>query len=169
VLEDIIGRKIILRKPRMSDVNPMLSLVTDPHISQWLHLPPFFGERDAAHHIRIWLQDWNNEWAYHYSILRKGQFVGMIAVEPRDTPRAELGYWIGGKFSGKGFATEAALLLTSASFKKLPIRELYAQVSQENTASRRILQKIGMNVYKKETDELEYALKKSDYRKLRAV
>jgi ribosomal-protein-alanine N-acetyltransferase len=58
--------------------------------------------------------------------------------------RAELGYWIGVPFWGKGYATEAATAVVSFGFGRLGLHRIYAYHYEGNTASQHVLEKIGM-------------------------
>ena len=58
--------------------------------------------------------------------------------------RAELGYWIGVPFWGKGFATEAATAVVAFGFNTLGLHRIHAHHFGGNSASRRVLEKIGM-------------------------
>jgi ribosomal-protein-alanine N-acetyltransferase len=74
-----------------------------------------------------------------------GALVG--AIELRFEPehdRAELGYWIGKPYWGRGYATEAARALVRYSFDTLGLHRIYARHFTRNQASGKVLQKIGM-------------------------
>jgi RimJ/RimL family protein N-acetyltransferase len=58
--------------------------------------------------------------------------------------RAELGYWIGVPFWGRGYATEAARAAVAFGFETLRLNRIYAHHFAGNTASQRVLEKIGM-------------------------
>ena len=58
--------------------------------------------------------------------------------------RAELGYWIGAPYWRKGFATEAASAALAFGFETLRLNRIYAHHFAGNTASQRVLEKIGM-------------------------
>lgn len=64
-----------------------------------------------------------------------------IAPEHR---HAELGYWVGVPFWGKGYTTEAARSVISFGFETLALHRIYAHYFGGNVASQRVLQKIGM-------------------------
>ncbi len=69
------------------------------------------------------------------------------ATELRVTPamlHAELGYWIGVPFWGRGFATEAAAALLDHAFGALGLKRVYAHHIASNGASGAVLKKIGM-------------------------
>lgn len=64
---------------------------------------------------------------------------------------AELGYWIGKPFWGRGYATEAAKALLDYAFERYalpsgePLERVFARHFGRNPQSGRVLEKIGMN------------------------
>ena len=58
--------------------------------------------------------------------------------------RAELGYWIGKPYWGRGYGTEAAMAIISYGFGRLDLNRIYACHFARNPASGRVMQKIGM-------------------------
>jgi len=58
--------------------------------------------------------------------------------------RAELGYWIGTPYWGKGYATEAARAVLRYGFEVLGLRRIHACHFSNNAASGNVLRKIGM-------------------------
>ncbi len=58
--------------------------------------------------------------------------------------RAELGYWLGPQFWGRGYATEAARLLLGYGFAVMRLQRVIAHQFVFNAASGRVLEKLGM-------------------------
>jgi RimJ/RimL family protein N-acetyltransferase len=58
--------------------------------------------------------------------------------------RAELGYWIGLRWWGRGYATEAAFALVAYAFDRLELQRVFARHFASNPASGRVLEKLGM-------------------------
>lgn len=58
--------------------------------------------------------------------------------------RAELGYWIGKPFWGKGYASEAGHAILEFGFKELKLQRIYAEHLTRNPASGRVMEKIGL-------------------------
>ena len=58
---------------------------------------------------------------------------------------ANIGWHYGHRFSGNGYATEAARALLDFGFEFIGANEIYADCFADNRASIRILEKIGMN------------------------
>lgn len=71
--------------------------------------------------------------------------VGVVGLE-FDMPhqRAELGYWVGVPYWGRGYATEAARAVVGYAFAELGLRRVVAQHYARNPASGRVLEKVGM-------------------------
>jgi [ribosomal protein S5]-alanine N-acetyltransferase len=73
-----------------------------------------------------------------------GEIIGSCGfARPRETPEIELGYLLARESWGKGYATEIARAAADYGFKKLGFREIIALTDVENTASQRVLEKIG--------------------------
>lgn len=74
-----------------------------------------------------------------------GELVGAIGLHiERAHDRAELGYWIGVPYWGRGFATEAARAIVAHGFNEHALNRIHAWVFTSNPASARVLEKIGM-------------------------
>ncbi len=64
---------------------------------------------------------------------------------PLTANEAEIGYWLGESFWGKGYATEALQAMIAYSFEKLRLPRLLAGVYQENIPSQKVLGKCGFH------------------------
>ena len=69
--------------------------------------------------------------------------VGLTLREGDLQHSAELGYWLGKAFWGRGIATAAAKAVTTYGFRDLGLLRIDALVLTENTASIRVLEKAG--------------------------
>lgn len=90
------------------------------------------------------------------------------AVGLRIVPRhrhAELGYWIGREFWGRGYATEAARLVVEYGFGELGLHRIVAHHLTRNPASGRVLLKLGM---RHEGHAREHVLKWGQFEDLEA-
>ncbi len=74
-----------------------------------------------------------------------GEILGAIGLtHDHRYHNGELGYWIGEKFWGKGYATEAGRALLEFAFKEKNYHKVYARHFGSNPASGRVIEKIGM-------------------------
>ena len=98
-----------------------------------------------------------------FAILADGQQVGCCGIFPKeDVARmnAEVGYWIGEEYWGKGIATQALKLITAYGFDELGMNRIYASVFIPNKASARVLEKGGFTY---EGTHRESVLKNGQY------
>ena len=77
---------------------------------------------------------------------RKPQLVGGVTlsnIRRRAAQQANLGYWMGQDFAGKGMMSEAVGVLLPFVFDALSLHRLHAAFLPHNMASRRVLEKNG--------------------------
>ncbi len=68
--------------------------------------------------------------------------IGLVMSPPHR--RAELGYWLGTPYWGRGYTTEAGEALVRHGFIELGLARIIAHHLRRNPASGRVLQKLGM-------------------------
>lgn len=93
------------------------------------------------------------------AIIVNGQAVGSIGVFLKDdvySKSAELGYWLGEPFWGKGIMTNAVKMICDEAFRKFDIVRIFAEPFSFNIGSQKVLEKSGF--------KLEGILKKSVYK-----
>ena len=75
-----------------------------------------------------------------------GELIGTMGLGEIDHEhcQAEMGFWIGVDWWGKGYATEAAQAVVRCGFEELKLNRIYAHYMVRNAASGRVLEKIGM-------------------------
>lgn len=75
----------------------------------------------------------------------EGQPAGVVLVKDIDRERgvAELGYWVGVPFWGRGLASAAGEMALAIAFGELGLSSLKAVCLESNTASLRVLAKLG--------------------------
>jgi RimJ/RimL family protein N-acetyltransferase len=82
-----------------------------------------------------------------FGILQRSEnrLVGVSSLQiAAEHQRAELGYWIGTPFWGRGYCTEAARALLAYGFRELGLNRITAYHLARNPPSGRVMQKIGM-------------------------
>ncbi|MBD3290921.1 GNAT family N-acetyltransferase [candidate division KSB1 bacterium] len=69
--------------------------------------------------------------------------IGLVRIK-KEHQHAEMGYWIGKPFWGKGYCTEAARAMLDYSFNSLNLNRVHANHMVHNPASGKVMRKIGM-------------------------
>jgi len=83
---------------------------------------------------------------YGYGIFADGHFVGEInlsIVQRGPFQSAYVGYWIDEKHAGQGYMPEALVLLCNTAFEDLHLHRVQVSIIPRNTASRRVVEKLG--------------------------
>src|SRR5512133_1670991 len=71
---------------------------------------------------------------------------GLIRTAVEGLPEVELGWIVSRVHWGKGIATEAAHAWRDHAFRQLGLDRIVSMISEQNVASRRVAQKLGMTV-----------------------
>jgi len=82
----------------------------------------------------------------NFAVTMEGKAVGGIGFalqEDVNRVSAEIGYWLGEEFWGKGITTAALRAVTRYAFENFDLCRLYASVFEWNRASCRVLEKAG--------------------------
>ena len=84
--------------------------------------------------------------ATSFAIVVEGAAVGGIGLLLKDDifrRSAEIGYWLGEEYWGRGIVTEAVRAVTEYAFTNFDLCRIYAGVFEWNPASMRVLEKAG--------------------------
>lgn len=109
----------------------------------WDKHPYPYGVADAEEWIQ-WAMQQDPETTF--AIASADEAIGTIGFLPQgDVARlsAEIGYWLGEPFWGRGITTRAVQALTEHAFEEFEFVRLYATVMVWNPASARVLEKAG--------------------------
>ena len=113
----------------------------------WINLRDRFPHPYTVNDARRWLDMVvGQKPATNFAIDVAGEAVGGIGFTVQyDVARrsAEIGYWLGEDFWGRGIATEALIAVTDHAFSNYDVCRLYAHVFDWNRASARVLEKAG--------------------------
>jgi [ribosomal protein S5]-alanine N-acetyltransferase len=91
--------------------------------------------------------DWDAGIGATFAIIDAAQdlLVGVAGLSINSSQsQAEVGYWIGVPYWGRGYATEAAAALITFAFDVLQLHRVEARHFSRNPASGRVMQKLGM-------------------------
>ncbi len=69
--------------------------------------------------------------------------IGVVLREDVERVSAELGFWLGEPYWGRGIMTEAVSAFVPWAFERFGLSRIYAQVFAFNVASARVLEKAG--------------------------
>lgn len=121
------------------------ALASDARIAATTLVPHPYPPDGAEQHARNAAQWRALREAFSFAVLVDGAVVGSCGLKHLDwdARQAEIGYWIGVPFWGRGYATEAVRRVTTYGFNDLGLARIVAEVLVGNDASARVLVKAG--------------------------
>ena len=142
---ELAGRLCTLRPWRAADVPALVKYANNANIARQLRdrFPHPYTAGDAQHFIHSVA---GARTPTSFAILVDGEAGGGIGISPgADVERfsAEIGYWLGEPFWGRGIVTEALHLMSAYAFDTCNLLRLFALPFADNTRSIRALEKAG--------------------------
>jgi RimJ/RimL family protein N-acetyltransferase len=137
--------RFVLRELTRADAPALYPSFSDPETMRWWSRGPFASEAELAE----WLVpeggwDEGRSWAVAES--ERGPSIARLAAIERGDGVAELGYLVTRERQGEGIAREALTALIGHLFAAGNRRRLYADTDPENTASNRLLERLGFTL-----------------------
>lgn len=134
-----------IRSWKRSDETALVRQANNRHI--WINLRDRFPHPYRRADARAWLAHVaGHRPETNFAIDVGGEAAGGIGFHlQEDVHRrsAEIGYWLGEPFWGKGIATQAVRALTAHAFRAHDLTRIFAFVFEWNPASARVLEKAG--------------------------
>ncbi len=130
----------------MEHAEAVQRLATDPAVIATTNLPSPYPEDGAVTWIRTLREGQEGGEEHAFAIVSEAEgLVGVTALVlvPEQAGSAELGYWVGRPYWGRGYATAANRLLLDFGFGTLKLRRIFARPLVRNRASCRVLEKLG--------------------------
>lgn len=159
--------RLRLRRIQVEDIPSLVKYANNKKISGFvLNIPHPYQEPDAVFRISYVLQGFKSKARYVFAIIIKetNEFIGEISLHmDNQNSLAQLGYWIGEPFWGKGIATEAAGAILKFGFGKLGLEKIFATCHTDNAASDRVLLNNGMATSGVSGNVIQYIMTKQEY------
>ena len=133
-------KRLVLRAPHLEDAKAVAALANDRRIAENSEkIPHPYRLQDAERWIAGALPG-----SINYLItLADETVIGSVRLDVDDGTAPNIGYWLGTRYWGKGYATEAVRALIDHAFTELDHAALQSAVRVTNPVSRRVLEKGG--------------------------
>jgi RimJ/RimL family protein N-acetyltransferase len=172
--------RLVLRPYTMNDFDDLYDIQSRPEVTRHL----LFGPRDRdqvreALRQRIKaasLEDEGDELTLAVVLPETGTVIGDVELcwTSREHRQGEIGYIFHPDHGGLGYATEAAQVMLRLGFEDLGLHRVVGRLSGSNTASARVLERLGMRreahlvhsrtVKGEWVDEVVYAMLEDEWR-----
>lgn len=149
--------RLLLRPIEYNDSEGMFLLDSNPNVHKYLGNNPLKSIEESI----VYIENIRNQYLAHgigrFAVILKetNEFIGWSGLkyiteeENNHIDFYEIGYRFREEFWGKGFAYESAKAWYDYAFNELKVDVLYASAHIENIGSRKILEKIGLNLKNK--------------------
>lgn len=162
---NIENSRILLRPLRISDAFDVFRNIRHGEINTWAGpaLHPFAEypvSRFIARFGRYLLKAMHMLFSLFYSPTRPciyrlavvfkqtNRVIGIVTLSRQKNVQdsAEIGFWVGRKFWGKGLATDAVHLAVRFGFERLKLNKIEGWTFEKNVGSRRVMEKCGFRL-----------------------
>jgi RimJ/RimL family protein N-acetyltransferase len=148
--------RFLLREITLDDAAGLFKLDSNPEVHRYLGNKPLTSVEEIYPVIHNLRQQYSDNGIARWAVEDKlsGDFVGWAGMKleksnhlsPKSSPPLDyydLGYRIRQEYWSRGIATECALAAIAYARNNMQINELFAAAHLENTASRKVLTKVG--------------------------
>jgi RimJ/RimL family protein N-acetyltransferase len=144
--ELITTERLVLRRPKAADASAKYEYSRDPEVARFMDWTPHASLRDAATLVEAAASRWESgeEYSWVITVRPHDNAVGSVGCRVQGHA-VELGFVLSRDHWGRGFATEAAKAILEWASTIDGVFRVWATCDTENTASARVLEKIGMS------------------------
>lgn len=173
--------RLVLRQFTVDDVDDLLALDTDPLVRRFVEDGEPVNREEAIESIDHFLRYYERgpHFGFWVAVEKStGTFLGWFHFRPHEGAPAdepELGYRLVSWCWGKGYGSEGSRALIDHGFTTAPISRVVAETMAVHTASRRVMEKVGMRHVRSfatewpvhipgdEHGEVEYAITRAEW------
>ena len=145
---EIETERLVLRRFRREDAEALYrNYGSDPPVHRYISYAPCQTKEGTEGFIEMHLENYEHDPDFYgWAITLDKEVIGTIGLFHLDpwADSCEVGYSLGSRWWGQGFATEALQAVLRFAFEKVGAHRIFASHHIENTASGKVLEKAGM-------------------------
>lgn len=140
------SKRLLLRQIIATDQEAVFKGLSDPEVIKYYGVS--FESLEATEEQMIWFSELENTKAgVWWAICTKddNQFLGAAGINDliKNESKAEIGFWLYPENWGQGYVFEALSMILVQVFNNMNINKLEAFVETKNTASAKVLKRLG--------------------------
>ena len=140
--------RLRLRPFTFDDEAAVFALVSDPEIARFVRFEAHRTPAETRAFLELVEQYYRRGEPFAWAIVRRedDRLIGSCGFVSQAGERrsAEIGYWLGKPYWGKGYAAEAARALVRFGFEQMGLERVEAKCFLENRAGQCVIEKLGM-------------------------
>lgn len=163
--------RLLLRPFRPDEVEGLIGLRADPEVARYLGGWARQSPEAVEQRFKFYLSCYESHGFGMSAAIRKedGRMIGWGGLQPlEETGEIEVGYGFEKPAWGQGYATELAAAWLRYGFEQAGLENIVAVAAPENTASWRVMEKLGMRFRGRErhydTECVVYAITSEQFR-----
>ena len=147
-IDTIRTERLLLRPMRRGDTAPILALLGNWEVIQWLSSPPWPYTLDAAQAFTDARLKQDQDGRIFVAITLDDALIGGVGVRVASAAEASgrspiLAFWLGQPYWGYGYMTEAARAFIAHLFASTTVDTIYTGAFAGNATSLRVQEKLG--------------------------
>lgn len=141
--------ELALPQPYMAEAITGVVRANLDRLQPWM---PWAIDAYGIEHCRQWIDRSLTEFAtdgrFNAVIMYKGEYAGAIGFHNLDTTNrlAEIGYWLGGEFEGRGIITRCCRAVIRHVFETMQLNRVQINCNIENVRSRAVPERLGFKL-----------------------
>lgn len=146
-LPTLRGAKVVLRWLTADDIDALFEIFSDPEVARFLAIPRQHSREDAERFLDGIHEGFRTRSLYQWGIEHAGRLAGTCTLGGIDweNRRAEIGFALARVSWGQGLMPDALAVLIDHAFRDLGLHRIEADVDPRNTASLRLLERLGFH------------------------
>lgn len=140
--------RLIVRQYLLNDVDELFRVMSDSRVHTYTKDKnnPWDEQRTLEYIQYMMERDFKTLDCFHGAVIEKDadRLIGLCGLNPYQEKEPEIEFKLGVPYWGKGYAAELGKQMIQDAFAAADIQGIYGMAQPENTASRKVLEKIGM-------------------------
>lgn len=142
-------KRLLLRPLSLSDLNTVHEYACDLQNTKYMMFLPNDSIEETKNFLYSVEQEWQKEYPtfFEFAIVLNDLHIGAISISYCETKnQGEIGWILNKKYWNCGYVSEAAKAILTFARNQLRLQRVIAQCDYRNTASARVMEKIGMQL-----------------------
>ncbi|MFO8068692.1 MAG: GNAT family protein [Alkalibacterium sp.] len=143
-----VDEEISLKLKEIQDSTEIFALIDQSrmHLKQWMTwVDQVQSVEDIGEVTYKHLLEFTEQKAVHFVIMYEDEIAGSVSIKDIDWSlrSAEIGYWLGSEYTGKGIMVRTVSSLLDYAFNKLNLHKIEIWAAEGNEKSRSIPERLG--------------------------
>lgn len=141
-------QNLLVRQYMTHDIEELYEVMSDPLVHQYTKDKNHpWDKHKTEQYVKFFIaKNFVTVDCFHGAVIEKAsnKIIGLTGLNPYKEKEPEIEWKFGVSYWNKGYATEIGKEMIKEAFRTTNIVGIYGMAEPENTASRKVLQKIGM-------------------------